>query len=619
MENRATQRFVDRLLMSIARIRAQCLEFERRHAAEVEAVHPDYRASARNLLHYLAVRQHDIREVQEDLASLGLSSLGRLESHTLATLNAVFETLRRLSGKPDPDLSDAVAPAGFRTGPLYLRDHANRLLGPESGSRGVRIMVTMPSEAAEDETLIYRLVKAGMSIMRVNCAHDGPEAWAKMVANLRRAEAALGRKCRILADLGGPKLRTGPIEPAGHVVRFNPPRDINGFVSAPATIWLTPAESPEPEPEDVDGVLPVVGDLLDRVAPGDALRIADCRGMDRTVTVIEAEGRSRLAHTLQGLYAAGGAAIRRVDGDAVVEEGRIGSVPPVIQPLVLYRGDILILTHDHIPGRPAVTKSDGTVAEPAQIGCSLASVFACAKRGERIWFDDGKIGGTIRAVASDAIRIEITTAGPKGSKLRPEKGINLPDTDLATPALTDKDLGDLRCVARLVDMVGLSFVRRPEDVDYLVERLGEIGAQHLGIVLKIENRTASERLPELMLSALKSPPVGVMVARGDLAVEVGFGRLAELQEEILWLCEAAHVPVIWATQVLEDMAKTGMPSRAEVTDAAMSSRAECVMLNKGPYITDAVSFLDGILSRMDDHQTKKTSMLRKLNISFVSK
>jgi pyruvate kinase len=88
-----------------------------------------------------------------------------------------------------------------------------------------------------------------------------------------------------------------------------------------------------------------------------------------------------------------------------------------------------------------------------------------------------------------------------------------------------------------------------------------------------------------------------------------------VQEEILWLCEAAHVPVIWATQVLENLAKTGSPSRAEVTDAAMGVRAECVMLNKGPFVTDAVRFLSGVLERMQAHQHKKRTMLRKLSVS----
>jgi pyruvate kinase len=88
-----------------------------------------------------------------------------------------------------------------------------------------------------------------------------------------------------------------------------------------------------------------------------------------------------------------------------------------------------------------------------------------------------------------------------------------------------------------------------------------------------------------------------------------------LQEEILWVCEATHVPVIWATQVLENLAKEGMPSRAEITDAAMGERAECVMLNKGPHILEAVRVLDNILRRMEGHQSKKRPMLRRLHLA----
>jgi pyruvate kinase len=84
-------------------------------------------------------------------------------------------------------------------------------------------------------------------------------------------------------------------------------------------------------------------------------------------------------------------------------------------------------------------------------------------------------------------------------------------------------------------------------------------------------------------------------------------RTGELQEEIMWVAEAAHLPVIWATQVLENFAKKGQRSRAEITDAAMGERAECVMLNKGPFIVDAVKVLDDVLRRMQRHQTKKAS------------
>jgi pyruvate kinase len=137
----------------------------------------------------------------------------------------------------------------------------------------------------------------------------------------------------------------------------------------------------------------------------------------------------------------------------------------------------------------------------------------------------------------------------------------------------------------------------------------------MGTVLKIETRQGFENLPQILLAALRQPPVGVMVARGDLAVEIGFERLAEVQEEVLWLCEAAHVPVIWATQVLDTMARRGMPTRAEVSDAAKGVRAECVMLNKGPYIVDTVRFLSGVLERMSDHQAKHQPMMRRLAVS----
>ncbi|MGZ5025158.1 MAG: pyruvate kinase, partial [Chthoniobacterales bacterium] len=177
------------------------------------------------------------------------------------------------------------------------------------------------------------------------------------------------------------------------------------------------------------------------------------------------------------------------------------------------------------------------------------------------------------------------------------------------------DIADLSFVVKHADIVGLSFVRRAEDVAALQAELARLGASDMGVVLKIETQTAFEHLPAILLQAMKGRHVGVMIARGDLAVECGWERLAEAQEEILWVCEAAHVPVIWATQVLESLAKKGAPSRAEITDAAMGERAECVMLNKGPHLVQAVRVLDNILSRMEAHQSKKTARLRRLHLS----
>jgi pyruvate kinase len=183
--------------------------------------------------------------------------------------------------------------------------------------------------------------------------------------------------------------------------------------------------------------------------------------------------------------------------------------------------------------------------------------------------------------------------------------------------MTAKDIEDLSFVAKHADVVELSFANSVQDVESLQQRLASSGSRQPAIVLKIETRHGFEDLPDMLLAAMRAPCCGVMIARGDLAVECGFERMAEVQEEILWICEAAHVPVIWATQVLENLAKEGMPSRAEITDAAMGDRAECVMLNKGPYVVSAVRALDDILRRMQTHQAKKGAMLRKLRLAHV--
>ena len=267
----------------------------------------------------------------------------------------------------------------------------------------------------------------------------------------------------------------------------------------------------------------------------------------------------------------------------------------------LHRGDILELTRDC---SPAPLATDGY----PRIGCTLPEIFDHVRLGEKVHLDDGRIGGEVVSVSPSVLGLRIDHAADTGSRLRAGKGVNVPGAHLPVSAQTDKDVSDLSTVVELADLVEISFVRDSCDVGQLLDELRRLGAHSMGIVLKIETREALEHLPQLLLTAMRRARVGVMIARGDLAVECGYERLAELQEEILWLCEAAHLPVIWATQVLEQLAKTGNPSRAEISDAAMSERAECVMLNKGPYINDAVVVLDNILRRMADHHYKNALM-----------
>ena len=213
-----------RLIPQVEELYERALVLENNYGETLQRVDAAYRDSARNLLHYLAVRQIDIRQLQIGLASIGLSSLGRMEAHTLSTLSEVLFALHRITDQNWAP--DAKSPVDFNTGQMALNRHAETLLGLPAGKRSVRIMVTMPSEAATDPALVRDLLAAGMDVMRINCAHDDPGAWAAMVNNLRRAQRELGRSCKILTDLGGPKLRTGAIQSAGRILRIKPTRDV---------------------------------------------------------------------------------------------------------------------------------------------------------------------------------------------------------------------------------------------------------------------------------------------------------------------------------------------------------------------------------------------------------
>ncbi|TRL34537.1 pyruvate kinase [Rhizobium straminoryzae] len=442
-----------------------------------------------NLADYLTLRRRDIRPLQRRLMRLGFSSLGRLESRVLPTLDATLASLAAAAGRPAPFVRPTEET--FFRGEADLVTATDDLFGEAPANRRGRIMVTLPSEAAADPDLILDLVRRGMNIARINCAHDDRAAWMAMTAHVRAAGEKLGVPVRVLMDIAGPKIRTEQIMP-------------------------------------------------------------------------EKKGKLQV-------------------------------------------NDLFRLVAD---GEPALT---GGVTACASV--SLPEIVTRLSVGDRVRYDDGKLEGVVEArTLTDAI-IRVTHCKTGGTKLKPEKGLNLPDTALGLSPLTTKDEADLSTVVECADMLGYSFVSRPEDIDLLEAALAKAAPRDtpLGLVAKIEQPEAVRNLPALIAAAFRHQrPFGVMIARGDLAAEIGFDRVAEMQEEILWICEAASVPTIWATQVLEDLVKTGLPSRGEMTDAAMAARAECVMLNKGPAVSEAVSLLDHLLSRMDGHIFKKTPMLRAL-------
>lgn len=604
---------LDALIEEVGGLRTALVELADKAVGSAEAIHPHYRDSARNLVHYLSLRQHDLRPLQARLAELGLSSLGRSEPHVLASVDAVLGVLHRLAGREAPAPAGP-APFGFEAGTQLLNGHTEALLGETPVGRNVRIMVTMPGEAAFDYQLVHDLLAGGMNCMRINCAHDEPGAWLRMIEHLRRAEQALKRRCKVLMDLAGPKLRTGPVAPGPQVKKVRPQRDAFGRVTAPARLWLHASEAAEP-PSEADASLPVAEDWLRHLAEGDRVVFEDAGGRTRSLEIVEIGPGYAWGLCANTAYLAPGTVLRREGGHGKHRETRVGELPAQEGSLLLHQGDLLLLTPDDEPGEAATHDRAGRLLTPAHIGCTLPQVFADVRAGDSVWLDDGRIGGTVEKVNRAGLHVRIARARQRGEKLRADKGINLPDSPLQLPALTEQDRDDLRFIVEHADMVAMSFANSVEDVEALTAEIARLGRGTPAIVLKIETRRGFDHLPSMLLAAMRSAACGVMIARGDLAVECGYERLAEVQEEMLWICEAAHVPVIWATQVLETLAKEGIPSRAEITDAAMGHRAECVMLNKGPHILRAVQTLDDILHRMRRHQDKKRPMLRQLHLA----
>ena len=554
-------------------------------------------ASVANMRAYLALRRRDNRALQAALSGLGLTSLQNSEAHVLATLDQVLGVVEGLPA----DAPTAATP--FDVGNARLRRRARALFGERRAHRECAIMVTLPVEAAADREVVRSFTAAGMDCARINSAHDDASAWTAMAEHVRAASHAAGRYTPILVDLPGPKLRTGPITPGPEVVHLRPRHDQLGAILAPGRAWLA-AEGSAQAPPDAGHLLPVASDWLAALAPGDEVSFTDARGRHGHLLVGDGSAAGRRVETHRGAYLVSGTVLR----SATAGETRLGRLPAPPSKMRLAVGETLVLTRAQEPGSPSTSSS------PARISCTLPEAFDAVALGHRVSLDDGKFGAITRRVTPDAIEVEITHAPPGGGRLRSEKGINLPDTRFSIAASELLDDATIAFAVAHADMVGLSFVSAPEDVRAVSDALARHGGDHIGLVLKIETRAGFDALPELLIETLaRDAPCGVMIARGDLAIEVGWERMAEVQEEILWLCEAAHVPVVWATQVLDTLARTGLASRAEITDAAWGSRAECVMLNKGPMIVEAITTLDDILERMETHRHKQTSLLRRLH------
>ena len=281
-------------------------------------------------------------------------------------------------------------------------------------------------------------------------------------------------------DLAGPKLRTGPLEPGPPVVRLHPHRNAWGQVAAPARGWMTSAQNPAepPEPGWRRCPCPTSGCVDGAPATSSNSPTRADRSDDWRSPVAQEDSSSPAAKTT---YLATGTQLRVGDDHA-----EVGELPPTEQSIRLSAGDILHLTRDCSPA-PVDTQ-----AIP-RIGCTLPELFDHARVGETVFFDDGRLHGRIVSVDADVLAVCIDHPPHGSAKLKAGKGINVPDTDLPMSALTHQDMDDLRHVVEIADLVQMSFVRYPSDVEQLLDELARLGDDRLGIVLKIETREAFEQ------------------------------------------------------------------------------------------------------------------------------
>lgn len=448
-----------------------------------------------------------------------------------------------------------------------LSVHNAALFGECTDKRTGKIMVTVGREVVKNEMLIKDLLNGGANVIRINCAHDDSSVWSEIVRIVKQSSHLLEKPCRILMDLAGSKLRTGLLQTHSNTVKLSPKKDSYGNVVFPAQVWLCFDGSNPPADLSMDAIIWVQKRFFDKLKTGDYVSFVDVRGRKRLLKVLKESTLSSqhgcIVECLQTAYI-------KVDTELSVKKKKrefFGQVVKVLTNNKFVRlkvGDLLTIyrsscCHLNELGSPTFGST--------KITCSSDYFFESVKQGEPILFDDGKILGKVREVNANWATIVVTHARPKGSKLGSGKSINIPKSKIQLKGLTPKDLIDLDFVGANADVVGISFIRNVNDIVIVQHELEKRNLTKLGIVLKIETKDGLQRLPSLLFQAMQtSNPLGVMIARGDLMVECGWDQLGNIQEEILSICSAAHIPVIWATQVLESLVKFGFPTRAEITD-----------------------------------------------------
>ncbi len=581
----------------------------------VDPNHPRYQ-SLLNLKHYLILRSRDRTALQEKLFLMSLSSLGRSYGHVAASIDTLHDQLSSSLHYDEISAEEMAAVHHLTIGEAIelASKNSSALFGgkasPKLSKQTTAVMVTLPSHAADDDGRLIRcLADTGVNIFRINTAHDSQETWKAMAdviaaVNTERSE---NNKVKIFVDLAGPKIRTGKIR------KVELPIEV-GSNKGRKEVHIVASETMLSRPETIDAKtfktvparIVIDKEFFKKIKEGGRVKVIDANGKKVLITITVYSETYAKGLIEKKAYLDHSAKLLRKGNQCSVL-----NVETQTEPIRLFKDDLLVITECDILGRAAAEDKYGNVLEPASITTGFRGIIPRVKVGEKVFVDDGKIGLEVIAKGDDAITCRVTHAKDKGTLLKEEKGINFPDTFIKTAALTESDRANALAVIDFADHLSISFCQNAEDVRDLQDLLTLNGRSDIGIIAKIETKKAISKMPEILEQLLAWEKSGVMIARGDLAIEVGFQNMAHIQEMLLDICDAAHMPVIWATQVLESQMKNNIPSRAEVTDAAMAGRAECVMLNKGAFAADTINVLTHILDDVHSLFKKNRQLLKK--------
>ncbi len=257
-------------------------------------------------------------------------------------------------------------------------------------------------------------------------------------------------------------------------------------------------------------------------------------------------------------------------------------------------------TEDKYPltiGQKFVFDTDPTPGDETRVQLPDADVLGSLRVGDRILLNDGKIEMQVDSASAD--RVEATVV--RGTEIWSRRGFNLPDTEIATSVLTKKDRADLEyAITKNPDYVAISFVQKPEDVAEVRDFITQRTSHPIKIIAKIERPNAVARITDIAAAA-----DGIMIARGDLAVEVPYAEVPAISRHIIRECRKMNKPVIVATQMLGSMVNSEFPTRAEITDVANAAylRADSTMTSEETTIginpLNAIETMSNILSYAD--------------------